>query len=415
MTPIVICTVNTKCLKVLELSIKEYAPDVKVFIFKDKTTTFGEAYNNAMTKVFETYDEVIIANDDIVLTPTSYNLLMEDVEYLKTTGVKLGFVASRADEVRQLQQGKLNQIQEVACVSPLFAYISKEAFEFAQFPPINYWSDDVICLDLIKEGYNNFISRSYVHHVGSQTVGINIDKFIKEDKPWIVENRPEYCNYLFGEKKLRKVIIGTPSYDGTVDVHYTNSLIESIKLAPKYNVELFPIFMAYDALIQRARNDLVKIAIESDCDDIIFIDSDQEWNPEWLFQLLNRQVDVVGGTVVKKSEDLQFNIKMLSEGLVLNENGLMEVECVGTGFMKISKNALKKIWDISPEYKNSDKVNRMVFDIQIIDGNLVSEDNIFCMKWRKMGGKIWIDPTMTCNHIGFKKYTGSFLEYIQRK
>jgi hypothetical protein len=55
----------------------------------------------------------------------------------------------------------------------------------------------------------------------------------------------------------------------------------------------------------------------------------------------------------------------------------------------------------------------MVFDVKLVDGELVSEDNIFCGKWRELGGKVWIDPSMTCNHIGPKKYSGNFMEYLK--
>ena len=211
---------------------------------------------------------------------------------------------------------------------------------------------------------------------------------------------------------MRKVLIGTPAYDGRVDVWFANSLVNTVRMSYEKETIVVPVYMAYDSLVQRARNDLVRLAIEEDFDDLIFIDSDQEWNPEWIFQLLDHDADVVGGTVVKKSDTPAFNVKALPEGLK-EENGLMEVECVGTGFMKISKDALKKVWEVSPEYQNEGRLCRMVFDIQIMDGQLVSEDNVFCRKWRDLGGKVYIDPSMTCNHIGVKKYTGNFQEYIK--
>ena len=211
---------------------------------------------------------------------------------------------------------------------------------------------------------------------------------------------------------MRKVLIGTPSHDGKVDVWFANSLVNTVRMSYEKETIVVPVYMAYDSLVQRARNDLVRLAIEEDFDDLIFIDSDQEWNPEWIFQLLDHDADVVGGTVVKKSDTPAFNVKALPEGLK-EENGLMEVECVGTGFMKISKDALKKVWEVSPEYQNEGRLCRMVFDIQIMDGQLVSEDNVFCRKWRDLGGKVYIDPSMTCNHIGVKKYTGNFQEYIK--
>jgi glycosyltransferase involved in cell wall biosynthesis len=213
---------------------------------------------------------------------------------------------------------------------------------------------------------------------------------------------------------MRKVMIGTPAFDGRVDVWYANSLVNTVKLAMQRQVELVPIYMSYDSLVQRARNDIVRLAIEEDFDDLIFIDSDEEWNPEWIFKLLDLKEEVIGVPVVKKSDQMMFNIKALPTGLKQLQNGLMEVEAVGTGFMKISKSALKKVWDASPEYKNEGRSCRMVFDIKIENGDLVSEDNVFCQKWRSLGGKVYIEPTMTCNHIGIKKYQGNFIEFLNQ-
>ena len=85
---------------------------------------------------------------------------------------------------------------------------------------------------------------------------------------------------------MRKVLIGTPAHDGRVDVWFANSLVNTIKLTAKKDVEINPVYMSYDSLVQRARNDLVRLALEENYDDLIFIDSDEEWDPEWIFKLL---------------------------------------------------------------------------------------------------------------------------------
>jgi hypothetical protein len=213
---------------------------------------------------------------------------------------------------------------------------------------------------------------------------------------------------------MKKVLIGTPAHDGRVDVWYCNSLVNTIKLAAQTDIEIHPIYMAYDSLVQRARNDLVRLALDEGYDDLIFIDSDQEWEPQWVFQLLAYEANVVGATVVKKSDNPAFNVKALKSGLKQEESGLIEVESVGTGMLRLSRKAMQKVWNISPEYVNEGRKCRMVFDVQLIDGELVSEDNVFCRKWRKLGGKVFIDPAMTCNHIGVKKYSGSFKTFINQ-
>lgn len=212
---------------------------------------------------------------------------------------------------------------------------------------------------------------------------------------------------------MRKVLIGTPAHDGRVDVWYCNSLVNTIKLAANYSVQVDPIYMAYDSLVQRARNDLVRLALEGNYDDLIFIDSDQEWNPEWVFQLLSKPVDVVGAPVVKKSDNESYNIKMLPTGLVKDEHGLMEVAGVGTGMLRLSRPALEAVWAVSEPYTNEGRDGRWVFDVRIVAGELVSEDNIICHKWRETGGKVFVDPSMTCSHVGIKKYTGNFEAFLR--
>jgi hypothetical protein len=81
-------------------------------------------------------------------------------------------------------------------VSPIFAYINKEAFGEG-FPPLNWYSDDVHCRDLINRGYSHFVSSSYVHHIGSHTIGFDAKRLHDQAMPWLLENRPEYAKAWF--------------------------------------------------------------------------------------------------------------------------------------------------------------------------------------------------------------------------
>lgn len=201
MIPIVCCTIGSPSLAVFEASVAAYrsSEQHQLYLFAGQRTTFGEAYNAALTKMFSQYDEVIIANDDVVLTPSTMQVLMEDVERLR--GDTLGFVAARSDFVRTWQNVRYQPenerlVRKAVVVSPIFAYLSKRAFEAAQFPPINYWSDDVMCLDLGRAGFTHYISRAYVHHAGSMSIGTNMDRFLREDAPWVRDNRSQYLSYL---------------------------------------------------------------------------------------------------------------------------------------------------------------------------------------------------------------------------
>lgn len=210
-------------------------------------------------------------------------------------------------------------------------------------------------------------------------------------------------------------MIGTPCYDGRIDVWYCHSLINTIKLSFEKNVEITPIWVSFDALIQRARNDTVQLAIDGDYDDLIWIDSDIEWEPEWFFKLLEYKEDVVGGTYRKKGDKEEYVIRAKENARIDPQTGLLEVTGLGTGFVKMSRKALTYLWDTSPSYidKKDNKERRLIFDIELKDKDLVGEDIVAFFKLIDGGFKIWLDTSMTCNHIGPYKFTGNFLPWAR--
>lgn len=216
---------------------------------------------------------------------------------------------------------------------------------------------------------------------------------------------------------MRKVIIGTPSHDGRLDVWYVNSLIQTLKHCPS-DLQVDPIFVSFDSLVQRARNSTAKIAMDGQYDDLFFIDSDVEWHPDWFFKILSHPEDIVGAALVKKSEEESYTCKITNHNLKRNSRqDLIEVDGIGTGFLKISKKALTQLWQSSLPYKKEEgktEEERMIFDIAVKNGILISEDYIMCEKWKNMGNKIYMDPSFTINHVGPKKYTGNISNFLNK-
>ena len=213
---------------------------------------------------------------------------------------------------------------------------------------------------------------------------------------------------------MKNILVATPSYDGKLDVWYTNSLLETVLLGFQNKIVFKPIFLSYDALIQRSRNDLFKIAVDNNFDGILWIDSDIEWNPGWAVEIVKRDKDVIGLPVVKKNLNQSYNVKCNPEDLFTNEDGLISVLSIGTGFLYMGKKAIDYLWENSEEYAEADKTGKMVFSVNIKDGQLVSEDVSVCNKLKDGGFDIFIDPLKTCNHIGNFKYTGNFGEFMNK-
>lgn len=212
MIPIVVCTLGSPSLAVLEASVQTYAPEHPLIVHRGTSGSFGGDYNQALTQAFKTYDQVIVANDDVVLTPSTMPTLLEDVAKLQEAVDKIGFVATMADNVRSSQNIRVNffqddsivygrwrsesVIKQVPVIAPIFCWMPRAAFEAVQFPPITWWSDDVICEDLTQAGFKLFVSRAYVHHVGSNTVGTDYERLKSQARPWVEANRPHYLQEL---------------------------------------------------------------------------------------------------------------------------------------------------------------------------------------------------------------------------
>lgn len=211
------------------------------------------------------------------------------------------------------------------------------------------------------------------------------------------------------------MLIGTPSYDGRIDTWFADSLVRTVKQADPKQINIHPIYPSYDSLIQRARNDLVRMAMDGGYDTLFFIDSDVEWEPEWFFRLLARPEPIVGAALIKKSDQESYTVKIIAKNLTRSEDDvLVQVDGLGTGFLKVDRFALEKLWLMSEPYVHDGVPNRMVFDLKIVDGDLISEDYVMCHKWQSLGYKVWLDPSITINHNGVKKYQGNLSSFLQR-
>jgi hypothetical protein len=216
MSALVICTTKGTCLPVMAASVSFYLPEFytvylcgsdmvfprhRTINLQNNFKTFGDAYNYAVGEAFKDHNDVIVANDDVVLTPHTHETLMEDLRVIPEDN--RGWVGARADYARGMQNVRFRHngdgntvrhaseslIVEVDVIAPYFAYISRDAW--VDFPPLNWFSDDIQCIDMAKKGFKHYISRAYVHHVGSQTCGLDYQKCMEEARPWIEENRPE--------------------------------------------------------------------------------------------------------------------------------------------------------------------------------------------------------------------------------
>lgn len=225
MTAIVICTTDAKCLPVLAASITCYVPRyIPVYLSgsdmifpyhqtinsKNTATNFGDAFNQVCNEAFKGHEDLVVCNDDIVFMPSTWQRLMEDVAFLQESTEKVGWVAGRSDYARGAQNirnrfdgdkmtglrwDSEKNIVETDIIAPFFGWVSRKAW--VDFPPLNWYSDDIQCIDMTEKGFKHYVSRAYVHHAGSQTFGVDYQKCVEDARPWIEKNRPKLASIWF--------------------------------------------------------------------------------------------------------------------------------------------------------------------------------------------------------------------------
>lgn len=217
-----------------------------------------------------------------------------------------------------------------------------------------------------------------------------------------------------------RVLLAAPSYDGRFDVRFMDSLIATIELCNQNNVTILPYFLCYDSLIQRARNDYFFAAYNSQVDALFFIDSDIGWNPNDFLKLVLSDKDMIGATYRKKTEEEElYAVKVLGDkesdwNLNISNDGLLEVQGLGCGFLKLSNRCVKILFESEKRYYTNEKgIIKNICDCIINENNnFVSEDITIGFKWTNLGEKLYLDTTIDLVHVGYKAYKGNVAKWI---
>lgn len=253
---------------------------------------------------------------------------------------------------------------------------------------------------------------------------------------------------LYMKQKPLKIYIGTPCYGGNLQVGYFNSIMELNTNFTKLGVPFEMVPIANESLIPRARNGIVaRFMADPDGTHLIFIDADITFPWQAVLKLVLMDCDLSGGCYPKKMinwDKVRANMKKdpeMNEGTlmaksldyvfnpvyqVINgkttahvQNNMVKVKDLGTGFMMIKRD----VFDIMMyQYENLKYRNNVagyhvdgaedyfysLFDTEIDEKSKVylSEDYLFCQRWRETGGNCFLDLSISLNHTGNIDFRG---------
>ena len=247
--------------------------------------------------------------------------------------------------------------------------------------------------------------------------------------------------------------IATPMYGGMCHGVFAGSMTQLIAICTKHGIGIQFNITPNESLIQRARNSCAHEFLCSDCNYLMFIDSDIGFNPLAVLGMLAMMVadkeqkyDILAAAYPKKSIDwakiktasdkglgdqdpnelskfgVAFTFNPINEGsFTFSSYKPTEVLEAGTGFMMIPRRTFMNFIKAYPDqsykpypadsYTKSDSFKKIhAFFNPIIDPvteYYLGEDYMFCQYVRNMGGRVWILPWIELTHAGSYFYKSS--------
>jgi hypothetical protein len=217
------------------------------------------------------------------------------------------------------------------------------------------------------------------------------------------------------------VTIAIPAYTGKICMGTMRSLINDLMLLVDRGDTFTLVDNIGSAYIADCRGAIATNFYYSDSDCLVFVDDDVAWQSGALLKLIDHPVDLVGGIYPYRVDKLNFPVKYLDKPELWAdpETGLLEVACLPTGFMKISRNCINKMVEAYPQrYYHDAAKDELFYDLFghiVIDDKKYGEDYSFCMRWAKIGGKVWCDPEIAMAHIGLKVFKGHLGNWLRNR
>lgn len=173
------------------------------------------------------------------------------------------------------------------------------------------------------------------------------------------------------------------------------------------------------AYISAARATMLRKALDTKPDAVIFLDHDLSWRPRDLVSLIQADADVVAGLYRFKEPKLEYMGAVFTheDGRPkCREDGLMYAEKVPAGFLKVTAKAVDWFMRKHPSLIYGPMWNPSVdlFNHGAHDGLWWGEDYAFSRNWRATGEPLFVLPDLDLTHWGKDgtPYPGNWHEYL---
>lgn len=229
------------------------------------------------------------------------------------------------------------------------------------------------------------------------------------------------------------IMFALPMFGGVCHGDFALSLMRTVIFLKDLGYHVSTQAMFNESLITRARNNLSMTFLQDEKMDLMmFIDADIVFTPHDVLRLILADREFAGGLYPRKAinwtavgeavragkdapEDWSCSYLFNAVGMENNqadEDGMVEVTHAATGFLLLRRSVFEKLKPHTQSYEDAVQGKKVVgFDFFKVgvgeNGKYTSEDYWFCNAWRKIGGKIFVNPYLRLGHIGMHTYNGN--------
>jgi len=267
-------------------------------------------------------------------------------------------------------------------------------------------------------------------------------------KPIWINQQPDRVVEL--KQKPWRIFVATPVHS-EVSVHYARAILEFQKECMKNNI-LVSFSLIKSSLVTQGRNLCVSQFLEAkeQYTHLLFIDSDIEFSPNTIFEMLKRDKELIACPYpmktfnwekmtkrvnrgeVDNAEELSkagftFPLKVPNRDEIVSNQGVIELTHAPTGCMLIKREVFDKMMKAYPEKEiqqptiiNGKETIRPFF-YNFFDcihdpetKNYFGEDFGFCRLWTKIGGKCYAYIMDEITHVGDHLYSGRLYDDLIR-
>lgn len=221
-----------------------------------------------------------------------------------------------------------------------------------------------------------------------------------------------------------KLLVATPIFDAEVPIQYLHSWFKTFPYLVRDNIN-FDLKTEARNDISQSRNRCAKTAIQGGFDKLLFIDADIAWEGLDVMNLLKSDKKIIGGSYPLKAFPIRLNFVPKNEEHLkpnfdvqkyvderADENGILEVHRIPTGFLMIDVSVFKDIEPFVSSYHSVDPMlgeredEKMYFPKNIdATGFYNMEDWGFCELAQKAGHRIYFHSKSIVDHVGKHTYS----------